>query len=350
MPFYQNPFDSDFRGNWILDDRQYSLVFKCPANLNHNDLMFCWNLQPYNLSTNNTLTIWYAFDPNFQSWAPLSINVAGATPSATLASEVVTALQANEIFNDYFVASLGNNNPGNAPGTNQPANQVMIRSIKPKHQFKFYIDNGGAEQALSFNKYAGIADLPSYFDRHTIANRYTYSDSVGMLVRISQSITAISAANPAVVTSANHGLTNGQTVYIDNSDSSPSINGAQVVTVVDTNNFSVPVNVSTAGTRGEWLSQLEYNIINNNTKLNLNPLSMMQDWQHLSGGSNTFLFTNTTLDGSGRPSVVITYHAGSVAGDLSTRTVYVYSGAFTTPVNTFILPHQLQAGDLITPP
>ncbi len=366
MPFYQNPFDEDFRGNWILDDRQLSLTFKCPGNRNQTNLAVCWNFEPYDLSTFNTLTIYYAFDradlvptqPGglsagsgiaqraFVNWASLPINIAGANPSATLAAEIVAILNANTTFSDHLVASLDNFQRG----TNQPTMRVVIKGKKPKHAFKFYFDNGGAEQKLKFNKYAGVSDLPSYFDRHTIANRFQYNDSVGLLVRLSQSISGISAANPTVVTTVNpHGLTTGDVIYVDNSDSNPVIDGQQTVTVTGANTFTVPVNVSTAGTRGEFLTTQNYNVVKD---YGLDPLSMKQDWEQLSGGSQSFMFTSQTFDSNSPPRMTqqILYHAGSVAGDLAVKTIYVYSGTNTQPIQIFQIPYQLQTADLITPP
>lgn len=64
-------------------------------------------------------------------------------------------------------------------------------------------------------------------------------------------ISGNTAANPTVVTTSTaHGLTTGQTVTISGSNSTPSLNGPQVVTVLTTTTFSVPVNVSVAGTAG----------------------------------------------------------------------------------------------------
>jgi len=63
-------------------------------------------------------------------------------------------------------------------------------------------------------------------------------------------ISANTAANPSVVTATAHGLTSGDLVQISGSNSTPSLNGAHKVTVVDANSFSVPVNVSIAGTAG----------------------------------------------------------------------------------------------------
>jgi len=69
-------------------------------------------------------------------------------------------------------------------------------------------------------------------------------------------ITGNTAANPTVVTTATpHGLQTGQTITISGSNSTPSINGAQVVTVISATTFSVPVNVSVAGTAGSFATQ-----------------------------------------------------------------------------------------------
>jgi hypothetical protein len=65
-----------------------------------------------------------------------------------------------------------------------------------------------------------------------------------------KTITAISAAAAAVVTATAHGYSNGQTVNIIGTNSTPSIDGRRVVTVIDANNFSVPVTTSVTGTAG----------------------------------------------------------------------------------------------------
>ncbi len=66
-------------------------------------------------------------------------------------------------------------------------------------------------------------------------------------------ITSNSIANPTVVTtSVPHGLTTGQVVLISGvSTSSPTINGSRTVTVTGANTFTVPVNVTVAGTGGQ---------------------------------------------------------------------------------------------------
>ena len=64
-------------------------------------------------------------------------------------------------------------------------------------------------------------------------------------------ISANSVANPTVVTTTlAHGLVTGNLVTIAGSNSTPTINGTWVVTVLSATTFSVPVNVTVAGTAG----------------------------------------------------------------------------------------------------
>ena len=67
-------------------------------------------------------------------------------------------------------------------------------------------------------------------------------------------------ANPTVVTmiSSNgspipHGLISGDKVLFSGSNSTPVIDGVRVVTVISSTTFSVPVNVTTAGTAGSFV-------------------------------------------------------------------------------------------------
>lgn len=65
-------------------------------------------------------------------------------------------------------------------------------------------------------------------------------------------ISANTLANPTVVTSIGHGLQTGETIVILGSNSTPTIDGERVVTVIDRDTFSVPVNVTVAGTKGSY--------------------------------------------------------------------------------------------------
>lgn len=89
-------------------------------------------------------------------------------------------------------------------------------------------------------------------------NTKTDGASVDFTLDTSQRNIAIasnSLANPTIVTtSVPHGLTTGQVVLISGvATSSPTINGSQTVTVLSPTTFSVPVNVTVAGTGGSFV-------------------------------------------------------------------------------------------------
>lgn len=79
--------------------------------------------------------------------------------------------------------------------------------------------------------------------------------TTGILIKrksLSAAITSSSVANPTVITTPTpHGLVNGESATIaGHAGSTPALNGAQVVTVIDDTHFSVPVNVTVGGTGG----------------------------------------------------------------------------------------------------
>ena len=76
----------------------------------------------------------------------------------------------------------------------------------------------------------------------------------------SGAVTSNTLANPTVVTSVGHRLVSGQTVIITGSNSTPSIDGERVVTVIDADTFSVAVNVTVAGTSGSWTARAYFTI------------------------------------------------------------------------------------------
>lgn len=180
MSFFQNPFNEEFRGSVPFGDRQYNLTFSVPANRNQPSAMIAWNLEPYDLSTYTDLTINLAIDnAEFKNYASITVDVSGATAAATTASEVAEALNGDAKFASWFTAMVVESNKGSG------VYRVGIKA-NSNRQMRVYITNAGAEQILRFNKYAGVAELPSYFARHTIANRFTFSDGLAALVLLDE--------------------------------------------------------------------------------------------------------------------------------------------------------------------
>lgn len=284
MSFFQNPFTQDFIAPWLLSDRQYNPDFKCPRNAGRGDeMVVSFGEAPFNLSGNDgdgnskaVLTISFALNDT-KNWADLAVTITGSSLSAITLQEVVTSLQANAVFNDYFTARV------------RTDNKIEIKQNKPVTSMKFFIKNGRAESVLLFNKLAGVSEMPTFFQRHTIANRFTYTDSQNALILL---------------------------------DASGSVVDANVIdNAVDNKGVSLGFSHST----------------------------VQADWQLIKGKSGIFNFQKITVDGSNRITQIIEYSAGSVAGDLARKINYTYSGANTNPSQITEIPYTLTSGDLVTP-
>jgi hypothetical protein len=346
MSFFQNLFD-EYEGYWSLGDyKGYALTFNVPSNKNKGEGFIAWNVEPYDLSTNGVLTLNFAFDSNFKNFASITVDIASSLvdPSVATASEIRDVLNNTPAFSDWFVAGIDNATRG-GERSGGPF-RLFVRQKKSNTSFRTYISNTGAELKLKFNKFGGVADIPSYFEKDTIANRFETSESNGRLIRLSHTISGNTAANPSVVTSAAHGLTSGDLVYFVGSNSTPTLNGPQIVTVTNEDVFTVPVNVTNPGTTGEWLSESEHQIV---TDYGLDYSTMMADWEHLRGRTSSYMFTKNTIDGSNRITTQIVWQAGAKSGQLAKKIINTYSGANTTPSTSIELPYVLTASDLVTP-
>lgn len=96
-------------------------------------------------------------------------------------------------------------------------------------------------------------------------NQLVINERGGTIVQISTSqeidnvnpksgvITGISVGNPTTITSPNHGLVSGdKIILIAGTNSTPSVDGVQEITIIDENSFTVPVNVTSPGNSGSW--------------------------------------------------------------------------------------------------
>lgn len=289
MSFFQNPFSSDFRGNLVLGDRAMSLTFECPRNTGRgDDSVTAWEEGNYDFSGNdadgnskNRLYFKFAIDGNLRNWATFYVDVSGDNPSATTPQEVVTALNDDNTFSSYFTASLMKFHSGAA--------RLVITQKFPVTRMKFFVVNGRAESVIKFNARAGIAELPTYFSRHTVGNSANFNTCDEILIELDPDSSDVDAD------------------LIDNA--------------VDAKGVS----------RG------------------LNSGTIKEDWQLLKGRSGIFQFQNITVDGDDRITQIIEYAAGSVVGDMSRKIIYVYTDDNQKPSQIFEIPYTLEEGDLIEP-
>lgn len=163
MSFFQNIFQSEFRGSLLAADRRYQANYNMRANKNSCTYMKAYADGPYDLTGKTDLSINFAYDPELIRYVKISIDVSGSNVAETHAYEIVDALNSDTLFAENFKASVSNNS-------------LLIKGIKNSANFNAYISNSGAESILSFNKYAPIQELPSYFERYSFENRFLYTD------------------------------------------------------------------------------------------------------------------------------------------------------------------------------
>lgn len=287
MSFFQNPFMSEFRGNWVLADRHHIPTFAVPGNKGRGEeVVSVWNQNPpYNLSGNDsdsnsadTLVIRYALRGE-HNWATLNVDItAGAASDAAVTpQEIAAALNANTTFSSFLQAITSPDRFGNTSG---PAlYRLSIKQKKPITEFRFYIVNGRAEEVLKFNARAGVSEIPTFFDRHTVDNAIarTFEDGQGAIVSL---------------------------------DTTNNVDAAVINNAVDAYGRS----------------------------LGLDSSAEKADWELLEGRSGLFEFV-ISLDAT----TTITYSAGAKAGDLAKKTI-------TDGTSTWNIPYVIQSGDLASPP
>jgi len=109
-------------------------------------------------------------------------------------------------------------------------------------------------------------------------------------------IIANSVASPSIVTTnAPHGRTTGDSIFVVGSNSTPSLNGSHAVIVLSPTTFSVPVNVTIAGTTGT---------------MTVIPQALKDAQSELAGQLGT---VDTTLDNPVSIGGITSIKAGSVA-------------------------------------
>jgi hypothetical protein len=288
MPFFQNPFDVDYRRSWLMgDDIHMAQNFKVGAN-KASDPIIAWNADTWDLTAPyDVLTINFAFDSTLRQFSTRSITVSGAVPAATKAAEVVAALNADPFFGTLFQAYVQNAHIGMAGGS-PPPNTVAIKMQRGKQATRVYVSNTGAEVKMRFNKQAGYGQLPTYCMRDTIDNRFAFGDSASTLVYLSLDPAEVGAAQVAI--------------------------NQQII-----------------------------------TEAGLDYTAVIPDWQYANGTSGIFAFKKYAYDGSGRTTTLIEYNAGAKVGDLAKKTTYTYTGANTYPDQVTAYPYTLKTADMLTP-
>jgi hypothetical protein len=80
----------------------------------------------------------------------------------------------------------------------------------------------------------------------------TYESDIANKSGTVSNISGLTEDSPTIITSPAHGLITGRVISITGSNSTPTLNGTHVVTVINANTFSIPVNVKNVGTSGNF--------------------------------------------------------------------------------------------------
>jgi alpha-tubulin suppressor-like RCC1 family protein len=172
MSFFQNVFDFEFRPTIFGADRQYQTGWSIKGNENRSDYMVSGNSGTFDLSAGAVLSLRYAFDPKCLNYASLDVTITGANSTAVTPSEICTSLNSNATFAEYFVASIYYP----TQGTSVNKAKILIKGKVSRANWRAYVLNSGAEIALKFNKRAPVGELPSYFKKFDIAQRFQNQD------------------------------------------------------------------------------------------------------------------------------------------------------------------------------
>lgn len=232
-------------------------------------------------------------DPAVANRVGIKVEIEAGDADTDVATKLATALDLVDDFNaseSGAVVTVTNNKNGNTTdlsigsslggswavlvttqgdGEDSASNEVLLSSeasaalaIDETARSLVKIINQDASSPVNAFYLSGVDDLPGIIlleARSLEDDTFFIGTSDSNIISkwnpelpITETITAISAANPSEITSAGHGLITGETVYIYNTDSTPALQGEYEVTVTSTNTFTIPVEVFGAGTTGIW--------------------------------------------------------------------------------------------------
>jgi hypothetical protein len=277
----------------LLGDRAHIPGFPIKRNAGRgDDLVMTWNQGPFNLSGNDaagdpteTLSIWIASSVDgFTNWSLLALTLPNGTAETTF--DLVSSLNGNQSFSGWFTAS--NND-----------DRLFIRQKKNVGDFRFYIQNGGAEEVLGFNARSGVGEITTYFDRDRVFNQLTPEERT------------------------RHALLGDRP-------------GSNCLVKLDPSNA------------------VDAAVINNATDGKGNPLGydstvVQPDWKIMDGKSAIFQFTKYSSATVASTEEEIVYPAGAQTGDLALKIIREFD-ASPELVNKYEVPYTLLSSDLITPP
>lgn len=167
MAFFQNPFEFTFNGSLFGIGPQYNISYGIGANRNKSNYITLYNLEPYDLSQGAELIFNIAIDPDMLHFGSFSVTITGLDLNAITAAEVVTSLNSNVNFSQYFTAKT-------IKFAASDTNSTVSMIAKNRMFFRCYISNTSACFPLAINKYAPVKELPDLFQQYAVKNIFNY--------------------------------------------------------------------------------------------------------------------------------------------------------------------------------
>ena len=169
MAFFQNPFEFTFNGSLFGLGPLYTISYGIGANRNKSNYITAYNLEPYDLSVESSLVFNIAIDPDVLHFGSFTVTITGLDPNAITAAEVVTSLNSNTNFSQYFTART-------IKFTASDTKSTVSIIAKDRMFFRCYISNTSACFPLAINKYAPVKELPDLFQQYAVKNIFNYLD------------------------------------------------------------------------------------------------------------------------------------------------------------------------------
>lgn len=207
----------------------------------------------------------------------------GGSPIAVTMTNAATVSDTNVTieFQDRFTVNLMDYWGGSA--TDQSSNTFKVFTTGTPAS---NIDNTSLELIEVINQDSGNTTVYAYYlsgyndlpgqiliEERTVGGAQfyltsTYGQSFAPALPERNTITSISIADPTVITSVDHQLTTGDNITIYDTNSVPVISGEYSVTVLTTDTFTIPVEVTTIGSSGYFVLTEELVASDNDEKEN----------------------------------------------------------------------------------
>ena len=172
---------------------------------------------------------------------------------------------------------------------------MVWQNVNRSYTWRIYRSQGTGDDA-HFNIAGGVNEnnFNSLIDRFMIKQ----DGVVGINFQdiISGVINSISTGNPAIITTSSpHDLESGNIITLSGTNSTPSLDGSHAITVLSDTTFSVPVNVTSAGTTGTY-EILKADRIDSTNDIKLHVNGCIKVAGEGLGSCGIHLGANTTID------------------------------------------------------